>query len=622
MKHARSTRRYSLLLLLCTVLLTLACVLSACGGDGEGTDTTAAETTGATAPAETTGVPDTEASPTETTGAAEETTAPVEETKAPETTEQETEAPEPQIDAVNADKVDYLLGEAINIKVYASHTNMTVSVYPADFTPGEQPAIYWAYLEGAEGQDKTIPASKYVELTRFPGDNKGNELVDAYYNGYLPAGEYKVILRDETTGEEKASDTFTILPAQKLENVNIALNMPVAGMSSSFDWESCGSAFINDGTDKGWASGFDRNTTPDAVEYITINLLDVYTINRVLLTPQMFWNGTTVFPENYEIQVSMDDETYITVASVTGDNDFDESVRVIDFEPIDALYVRFQATKLRKAASTGEECFMVELDEMEVYFATDDSMVPEAKPANGVMTDKKTYYAGDAVNMTVYAVDTIFSVQLLTADATPGIDAAIYWSYLEGNADQTVLIPLQTSVNVTTLGGNNSDNAALEAYYGETLPIGEYKLCLVNDATGEVVFTCTFSIVERPALDELPATYLATDKTEYAVGETVSIIVKGEEQSAWVGVYDTDGVVNDTPCFRWAYLEGLSSASQVMPQGIAVDLMTLPGHNTGNTGNPSWYDQATEYLPAGEYKVVLVSELTGAVLLEVTFTVA
>ncbi len=622
MKHANLICRRSVMLILCTLLLTLACVLCACGGDGDTTETTAAETTGV-APTETTGAPVTENTEPEETTAVDTTESSAEETTVPDEqpTEEVTTEPEDVADMVNADKSDYLLGEIINVKVYASNPNWVVGVYPADFNPAEQPAIYWAYLEGADGQDKTIAINKWVELGKFPGDNKGDEQLSSYYGTYLPSGDYKVVLRDPATGEEKASDTFVILPAKTVENENVALNMPIANMSSSFDWESCGSSFVNDGTDKGWASGFDRNTTPDAIEYITINLLDVYVINRVLLTPQMFWNGTTVFPENYEIQVSIDDETYVTVASVTGDNDFDESVRVIDFEPVEALYVRFQATKLRKASSDGQNCFMVELDEMEVYYATDDSMIPESKPVNGIVTGKKSYYEGDTVSMKVFSENLACYVALYPAASVPGTDPSIYWSYLEGNTAQSVLVPVGQSVDVTAMGGNNKGNELVDMYYGDTLPIGEYKLCLVDEATGDVIFTCNFSIAEKPAAEELPATYLATDKTEYAVGETVNIIVKGEEQNVWVGVYGQDGTINVTPCFRWAYLEGLSSAAQVMPQGVPVDLMTLPGNNAGNAGNPSWYDEATEHLPVGEYKVSLISEATGAVLLEVSFKV-
>ncbi len=628
MKHMYNNRKGSLLLLLCTLMLTLACVLCACGGDGADADTTVAETTGAE-PAETTGAAD----GTETTGADEESTTAVSEettvtaeetTVAEETTEAATEPPASQPDMVNADKRDYLLGEVINIKTYTNNPNWTINVYPADFVPGTDPALYWAYFEGAEGQDKTIANNKYVNMFDLPGNNKGHEKADPFYGAYLPAGDYKVILRDDVTGEEKASDTFTVLPPKTVENQNLALNMPLYDVSSSFEMApSCGAAFVNDGTDAGWASGFSRNTTADAEEYITINLQDVYFINRVLLTPQVFWNNTTVFPENYEIQVSVDGEEYTTVASVTGDNDFDESVRVIDFEPVEALYVRFLATKLRKASSDGVEDFMVELDEMEVYYATDDSMVPEAKPATGVMTDKTTYYVGDTVNMTILSANLSYSVNLYTANAVPGTSASIYWSYLEGNADQSVLVPVGKPVNVTAMGGNNKGNPEVDAYYGDTLPLGEYKLCLIDDATGEIIFTATFSVVEKPVVDEsLPATYLATDKTEYAVGETVNITVKAEEQNAWIAVYDMDGILNTTPTFRWAYLEGLSGAAEVIPQGVPVDLMTLPGNNAGNDGNPAWYADATEHLPAGQYKVLLLSEATGATLLEVAFTVA
>ncbi len=152
---------------------------------------------------------------------------------------------------------------------------------------------------------------------------------------------------------------------------NVALGAPVIDYSSSIEEPSwnCHSSYLTDGTDKGWASGFNRNATPDAEEWITVDLAMVYKINKIVLTPQGLWNGTNGLPEDYRIEVSTDNVTYQTVAEVTGDlGQQDCSNRVLTFETVEARYVRFRATKLTISSSAGMG-YCVELDEMEVYEA-------------------------------------------------------------------------------------------------------------------------------------------------------------------------------------------------------------------------------------------------------------
>ncbi len=161
--------------------------------------------------------------------------------------------------------------------------------------------------------------------------------------------------------------TVTATPVAK----NVALGAPVIDYSSSIEEPSwnCHSSFLTDGTDKGWASGFNRNATADAEEWITVDLRSLCKINKVVLTPQGLWNGTNGMPEDYCIEVSTDNETYIKVAEVTGDfGQQDCSNRTLTFDTVDARYVRFRATKLTISSSAGMG-YCVELDEMEVYEA-------------------------------------------------------------------------------------------------------------------------------------------------------------------------------------------------------------------------------------------------------------
>ena len=164
---------------------------------------------------------------------------------------------------------------------------------------------------------------------------------------------------------------------------NIALNKPVVDYSSTTDvpdW-SCYHTYITDGDySKAWASELFRNERPSSKEWITIDLLEVYDINCVKLVPRDVWNGVNVFPEDYEIQVSMDGETFVTVKSVKGDNNPQtQDDRVLTFDLVPARYVRLYATRLT-ASSAVNGGYAIEMSEMEVFGQAHDPNLkfPEA----------------------------------------------------------------------------------------------------------------------------------------------------------------------------------------------------------------------------------------------------
>lgn len=152
---------------------------------------------------------------------------------------------------------------------------------------------------------------------------------------------------------------------------NVALNKPVADYSSSIQeptW-NCHSTYLTDGSmTNGWATGFNRHTTPDGEEWITVDLEAVYDISCVRLVPRAMVGGLNVFPENYEIQVSMDGQTFTTVKAVEGDNiPVTSEDRILLFDATPARYVRLRATRLTHFSSTDTGGYGVELNEMEVY---------------------------------------------------------------------------------------------------------------------------------------------------------------------------------------------------------------------------------------------------------------
>ncbi len=160
-------------------------------------------------------------------------------------------------------------------------------------------------------------------------------------------------------------------PVVAPERTNVALNKPVADYSSSIVLWGLHHTQINDGNrETAWASDLNVHydqLDPTAFEYITIDLENVYDVSRVVLVPRGMWNGTNVFPEQYEIQVSMDGEHFDTVKTVVDElGTTDCTDRVIDFEATPARYVRLYITRL-SYSSTADAGYTVEMSEMKVY---------------------------------------------------------------------------------------------------------------------------------------------------------------------------------------------------------------------------------------------------------------
>ena len=186
-------------------------------------------------------------------------------------------------------------------------------------------------------------------------------------SGYADIGEL-MVYNDDGSIPDKIPTAYT--EADLTAGENIALSKPVVDYSSTTDvpeW-TCHHTYITDGDySKAWASELFRNERASSKEWITIDLLAVYDINCVKLIPRDLWNGVNVFPEDYEIQVSVDGVNFVTVKSVKGDNNPQtQDPRVLSFDLVPARSVRLYATRLTKS-STVNGGYAIEINEMEVY---------------------------------------------------------------------------------------------------------------------------------------------------------------------------------------------------------------------------------------------------------------
>lgn len=286
------------------------------------------------------------------------------------------------VNSANATRVTAKRGQdqLLTVDLGAVKSINRIDIYPADvgtlcgaFNPAE-----FTLLVSADGKTwtevaaNTEPLSReYVSVFRFAD-------TDARYvrihiaeikgaNSYVDSGEL-MVYKDDGSIEDQIKTTYT--EEDLTEGQNIALNKPVVDYSSTTDvpaW-NCHHTYITDGDyTKAWASELYRNERASSKEWITIDLLSVYDINCVKLVPRDVWNGVNVFPEDYEIRVSVDGENFVTVKSVTGDNNPQtQDERILNFDLVPARYVRLYATRLTKS-STANAGYAIEMSEMEVF---------------------------------------------------------------------------------------------------------------------------------------------------------------------------------------------------------------------------------------------------------------
>ena len=256
-----------------------------------------------------------------------------------------------------------------------------IDLYPAGvgaMCGASNPSVF-TILVSADGQSwKQVAANtetlsrEYVSVFRF--DSTDARFIRLRFAEGEGMGSYAdiaelMVYNDDGSIEDEIKTAYAV------ENIyadtNLALGKPVVDYSSTTDvtdW-NCHHSYINDGNTAslGWASALNVNPKPNATEYIVIDLLGVYNVNCVKLYPRGVLNGKNVFPEDYEIQVSVDSVTFTTVKAVTGDNDPQtQDVRVLEFDTTPARFIRLYATKLTLFGSAGQG-YGIEMNEMEVY---------------------------------------------------------------------------------------------------------------------------------------------------------------------------------------------------------------------------------------------------------------
>lgn len=185
---------------------------------------------------------------------------------------------------------------------------------------------------------------------------------------YISLGEIEVYNDDGSVSAPEVNDPFVIeTPYVFKEGENLALNKPVYPSSTTPDagYRGWGWAadFINNGVkEQGWTSNVKIHNSPDATEYMVIDLGDIFAVDRV----DVMTLG--VFPEDYRIEVSVDGKEWTVIASETGAESYPNYTELTyapaDGQPAVGRFLRFIATKLRGTAADG---YMLQLGNISAY---------------------------------------------------------------------------------------------------------------------------------------------------------------------------------------------------------------------------------------------------------------
>ena len=170
------------------------------------------------------------------------------------------------------------------------------------------------------------------------------------------------IFNDDGTLPEADSSHYKSAGGEE-SGVNIALNRPVTSSSNLAGWDA--SRLTDGNTGTLWSSALNRHTTADGEEYVTVDLMDAYLLDRIVLTPRV---NDEYFLQIFEVQTSDDGQTFTTVKTVTYPDQNQGTVPVtVKLEgDVKAHYVRIRATKLRDLAGFGDG-FLFQLSEIEIY---------------------------------------------------------------------------------------------------------------------------------------------------------------------------------------------------------------------------------------------------------------
>lgn len=152
--------------------------------------------------------------------------------------------------------------------------------------------------------------------------------------------------------------------------VNVALGKKCCDYSSvqnTLEWHEH-EIYLTDGDNSqkdyyAYSSAACRNGNANAHEYFILDLENVYPINKIVLYPNFDGTG---FPRAYTVEVSADGVNWTVVQEVTRGKPNKGEVVTIEFDTLEAAYIKLDATTLTLEANPAAQ-YVLQIAELEAY---------------------------------------------------------------------------------------------------------------------------------------------------------------------------------------------------------------------------------------------------------------
>ncbi len=359
------------------------------------------------------------------------------------------------------------------------------------------------------GEIKALPYEeifeKGTEIT-LEGAPTENQIFDGFSNGIVGAPAIIVMNGNvETTAQFRENG----------ENKNVSKGIKATAMDS-LENDAWGILKLTDGVTTG--SGYTSNTkytsgadVSSIKPWIKLDLGKNTTVDRLIFYPrtdaQANKDGHYMFPQDFYIEVSEDDKSYKTVATVTGAVD-DNIPDTVDFNAVNARYVRVVFTRLCESTGTlGDR--RLQLAELEVY-----SGATKLTPVTEIELDKTSAQA--TAGQTVE----------LSAIANPDNASFKNINWLIENEDGT---PSDKAYITVDIDGKASVH---------TLNEGTVRAVARSTDGFSAISECIINIVE----------YVPTISIAKVDGTNYSLELPHENGTLITAIYDTNGVLLRTEC--------------------------------------------------------------------------
>ena len=286
--------------------------------------------------------------------------------------------------------------------------------------------------------------------------------------------------------------TNSNIASYSIASDNYALKQPFEVSSNQVVDPYFMAKYINDGiTDtlvlqnEGWTSAENHGGS----EWVIIDMESVKQVSRVKLYPR--YDGTNNgygIPIDYNVQVSKDGETWTTVYSATDVERPTSGAIYLDFDPVDARYVKFEGTKLR-ANPMDDNRVRMQIAEFEIY--------------NTNIADTNKHL----LNTTIEKAEVLLNSEEFS-NAIPSVQESFQKTLEQAKKISQDIFASQESIDtiwkellneIHKLGFQKGDKTALQAFYDE---VKDTDLSQYRDGAAKENFKTALANAETVLADE------------------------------------------------------------------------------------------------------------------------